>query len=135
MPARKGKAAGISRIRAARERWEKKVLAPVIAKSPERRKHFKSTSGETIERLDTPLDLENIDSLAGAGLPGGSPFPRGVQPTMYRGRFWTMRQYAGFGDARESNRRYRYLLAQGQTGLWVAVALPTQMGYGSEHPV
>src|SRR4030042_1610767 len=128
MPARKGKAAEISRIRAARERGEKKVLAPVIAKSPERRKRVESTSGETIERLYTPLDLENIDSLADAGFPGEYPFTRGVQPTMYRGRFWTMRQYAGFGDARESNRRYRYLLAQGQTGLSVAVDLPTQVG-------
>jgi len=135
MPARKGKAAEISRIRAARERWEKKVLAPVIAKSPERRKRFESTSGETIERLYTPLDLENIDSLADAGFPGEYPFTRGVQPTMYRGRFWTMRQYAGFGDARESNRRYRYLLAQGQTGLSVAFDLPTQMGYDSDNPV
>ncbi|MGZ8431479.1 MAG: acyl-CoA mutase large subunit family protein [Candidatus Deferrimicrobiaceae bacterium] len=135
MPARKGKAAGISRIRAARERWEKEVLAPVIAKSPERRKRFESTSGETIERLYTPLDLENIDSLADAGFPGEYPFTRGVQPTMYRGRFWTMRQYAGFGDARESNQRYRYLLAQGQTGLSVAFDLPTQMGYDSDNPV
>src|SRR3972149_2976979 len=135
MPARKGRAAGISRIRAARERWEKEVLAPVIAKSPERRKRFESPSGETIERLYTPLDLENFDPLANAGFPGEYPFTRGVQPTMYRGRFWTMRQYAGFGDAREANQRYRYLLAQGQTGLSVAFDLPTQMGYDSDNPV
>ena len=135
MPARKGKAAGTSRIRAARERWEKEILAPVIAKSPERRKRFESTSGETVERLYTPLDLEKFDPLADAGFPGEYPFTRGVQPTMFRGRFWTMRQYAGFGDARESNRRYRYLLAQGQTGLSVAFDLPTQMGYDSDNPV
>src|SRR3989304_7081034 len=103
MPARKGKPAGFSRIRAGRGRWEKGVLAPVIAKSPERRKRFESPSGETIERLYTPLDLENIDPLADAGFPGEYPFTRGVQPTMYRGRFWTMRQYAGFGGARETN--------------------------------
>src|SRR4030066_288020 len=126
---------GGERDQGAGGRWEKKVLAPVIAKSPERRKRFESASGETIERLYTPLDLENIDSLADAGFPGEYPFTRGVQPTMYRGRFWTMRQYAGFGDARESNRRYRYLLDQGQTGLSVAFDLPTQMGYDSDNPV
>ena len=135
MPARKEKAAKRSRIGAARERWEKEVLSPVIAKSPERRKRFESTSGEAIERLYTPQDPEPFDYLKDAGFPGEYPFTRGVQPTMYRGRFWTMRQYAGFGDARESNRRYRYLLDQGQTGLSVAFDLPTQMGYDSDNPV
>ena len=125
----------MSRIGAARERWEKEVLSPVIAKSPERRKRFESTSGEAIERLYTPQDPEPFDYLKDAGFPGEYPFTRGVQPTMYRGRFWTMRQYAGFGDARESNRRYRYLLDQGQTGLSVAFDLPTQMGYDSDNPV
>jgi methylmalonyl-CoA mutase N-terminal domain/subunit len=107
----------------------------VTAKAPERRKRFESTSGEEVDRLYTPLDLERFDYLTDAGFPGEYPFTRGVQPTMYRGRFWTMRQYAGFGDARESNRRYRYLLAQGQTGLSVAFDLPTQMGYDSDNPV
>src|SRR4030066_1311516 len=97
MPARKEEAAKRSRIGAARERWEKEVLAPVIAKSPERRKRFESTSGGTIERLYTPLDLTNFDPLADGGFPGEYPFTRGVRPTMFRGRFWTMRQYAGFG--------------------------------------
>jgi methylmalonyl-CoA mutase N-terminal domain/subunit len=134
MPAgRKGKAAGISRVSAAKDRWERQVLSPMMAKSPERRKRFESTSGEAVERLYTPRDLEGFDYLRDAGFPGEYPFTRGVQPTMYRGRFWTMRQYAGFGDARESNRRYRYLLAQGQTGLSVAFDLPTQMGYDSDH--
>jgi len=135
MPARKEKAAKMSRIGAARERWEREVLSPVIAKSPERRKRFESTSGEAIERLYTPQGPEPFDYLEDAGFPGEYPFTRGVQPTMYRGRFWTMRQYAGFGDARESNRRYRYLLDQGQTGLSVAFDLPTQMGYDSDNPV
>ncbi len=135
MPASKKKTAGRSRVKAARERWERRVLSPVTAKSPERRKRFPSTSGEPVELLYTPQDLEGFDYLRDAGFPGEYPFTRGVQPTMYRGRLWTMRQYAGFGDARESNRRYRYLLDQGQTGLSVAFDLPTQMGYDSDNPV
>ncbi len=129
----KGEEAG--RIRAARERWEKEVLSPATAKSPERRKRFESTSGAGIERVYTPEHLAEFDYLRDAGFPGEFPFTRGVQPTMYRGRFWTMRQYAGFGDARESNKRYRYLLDQGQTGLSVAFDLPTQMGYDSDGPM
>ncbi|MGB6411307.1 MAG: methylmalonyl-CoA mutase family protein [Candidatus Deferrimicrobiaceae bacterium] len=135
MPARKGKAAGKSRVKAARERWEREVLSPVTAKAPERRKRFETSSGDPVERLYTPQDLEGFDYLRDAGFPGAYPFTRGVQPTMFRGRFWTMRQYAGFGDARESNRRYRYLLDQGQTGLSVAFDLPTQMGFDSDNPV
>ncbi|NNF84656.1 MAG: methylmalonyl-CoA mutase family protein [Deltaproteobacteria bacterium] len=123
------------RATVARERWEKEVLSPATARAPERRKRFVSTSGDPVERLYTPQDLEGFDYLRDAGFPGGYPFTRGVQPTMYRGRFWTMRQYAGFGDARESNRRYRYLLDQGQTGLSVAFDLPTQMGFDSDNPV
>jgi methylmalonyl-CoA mutase N-terminal domain/subunit len=130
---RKGEAA--SRVRAARERWEKGVLSPVLSKSPERRKRFESTSGTEIERLYGPEHLEDFDCLRDLGFPGEYPFTRGVQPTMYRGRFWTMRQYAGYGDARESNRRYRYLLDHGQTGLSVAFDLPTQMGYDSDSPI
>ncbi|HSL91314.1 MAG TPA: methylmalonyl-CoA mutase family protein, partial [Candidatus Limnocylindrales bacterium] len=135
MAATKSKGAGGSRIRTARERWENEVLSPVLSKSPERRKRFESTSGKEIERLYSPLHLENFDYLRDLGFPGEYPFTRGVQPTMYRGRFWTMRQYAGFGDARESNKRYRYLLDHGQTGLSVAFDLPTQMGYDSDNPV
>src|SRR3990172_1286960 len=101
---------GKGEIRASRERWERKVLADTTAKSPERRARFESTSGEEIGRLYTPEHLEEFDYLRDAGFPGEYPFTRGVQPTMYRGRLWTMRQYAGFGDARESNTRYRYLL-------------------------
>jgi methylmalonyl-CoA mutase N-terminal domain/subunit len=122
-------------IRKARERWERKVLADARAKAPERRGRFESTSGEEIERLYAPDHLEEFDYLRDAGFPGEYPYTRGVQPTMYRGRFWTMRQYAGFGDARESNARYRYLLDHGQTGLSVAFDLPTQMGYDSDAPI
>ena len=134
--AKRGKAAGKgSRIREARGRWERETLSPVTAKAPERAKRFESSSGSEIERLCDPGHLEAFDYLRDAGFPGEYPFTRGVQPTMYRGRFWTMRQYAGFGDARESNRRYRFLLEQGQTGLSVAFDLPTQMGYDSDHPM
>ncbi len=131
----KGKAAGGGRVRAARERWERETLRPVTAKSPERRKRFESTSGAELARLYTPEHLAGADYLRDLGFPGEFPFTRGVQPTMFRGRFWTMRQYAGFGDATESNRRYRYLLEHGQTGLSVAFDLPTQMGYDSDHPM
>ncbi|MBI5419331.1 MAG: methylmalonyl-CoA mutase family protein [Deltaproteobacteria bacterium] len=129
------KGAGAARVRAAKEGWEKEVLSPVVSKSPERRKRFESSSGMEIERLYTPLHLGELDYLRDLGFPGAYPFTRGVQPTMYRGRFWTMRQYAGFGDARESNKRYRYLLDHGQTGLSVAFDLPTQMGYDSDSPM
>ncbi len=135
MAARKGKAAGTTRLGAARGKWEKQTLGPALEKTPERRRRFASTSGMPVERVYTPEHLAGFDYLADAGFPGEYPFTRGVQPTMYRGRFWTMRQYAGFGDARESNRRYRYLLVQGQTGLSVAFDLPTQMGYDSDNPV
>jgi methylmalonyl-CoA mutase N-terminal domain/subunit len=131
----RSKGAAASRIRAANARWESDVLSPALSRSPERRKRFESTSGKEIGRVYTPLHLEKFDYLRDVGFPGEYPFTRGVQPTMYRGRFWTMRQYAGFGDARESNQRYRYLLEHGQTGLSVAFDLPTQMGYDSDSPM
>jgi methylmalonyl-CoA mutase N-terminal domain/subunit len=99
------------------------------------RKEAHTDSGIPLETLHTPLDLPNWDYAQKLGLPGEPPFTRGVQPTMYRGRPWTMRQYAGFGDAKESNARYRYLLEQGQTGLSVAFDLPTQMGFDSDGPL
>jgi methylmalonyl-CoA mutase N-terminal domain/subunit len=117
------------------EDWAAGPLRESIARLPERRDPFLLDSGIPVERLYTPLDVEGLDYAAAVGLPGQYPFTRGVQPTMYRSRFWTMRQYAGFGDARETNRRLRYLLAQGQTGLSVAFDLPTQMGYDSDHPL
>lgn len=115
--------------------WEEQVAKKALARSPERKAHFQTTSGIEIKRLYTPADVATLDYDAALGFPGQYPFTRGVQPTMYRGRFWTMRQYAGFGTAEESNARYRYLLEQGQTGLSVAFDLPTQMGRDSDHPL
>ncbi|WP_298270241.1 methylmalonyl-CoA mutase family protein [Geobacter sp.] len=114
-----------------KQAWQDAVVAKNIAKAPERKAEFRTTSGIEMERCFTPgFDYpEYEDNL---GFPGQYPFTRGVQPTMYRGRFWTMRQYAGFGTARESNERYKYLLQAGQTGLSVAFDLPTQMGYDSD---
>jgi len=115
-------------------RWLRETVDPVIARSPERRERFETTSGIEVERLFDPSDVE-VDYAADLGYPGEYPFTRGVYPTMYRGRLWTMRQYAGFGTAEETNRRYHYLLDHGQTGLSVAFDLPTQMGYDSDHPM
>jgi len=106
-----------------------------VQKSPERDYPFDTADGMPVDPLYTPEDLNGWDYLERLGFPGEFPFTRGVQPTMYRGRLWTMRQYAGFGDAEESNQRYRYLLSQGQTGLSVAFDLPTQIGYDSDHPM
>jgi methylmalonyl-CoA mutase N-terminal domain/subunit len=118
-----------------REEWEEKVLGPALERTPERTKSFETASGVRVERVYTPEEIEQLEYDRDLGYPGEFPFTRGVQPTMYRGRLWTMRQYAGFGTAEESNRRYRYLLSQGQTGLSVAFDLPTQMGYDSDHPL
>jgi methylmalonyl-CoA mutase N-terminal domain/subunit len=106
-----------------------------VQNAPERDYPFETSDGMKVEPLYTPEDMDGWDYLTELGFPGEFPFTRGVQPTMYRGRLWTMRQYAGFGDAEESNQRYRYLLAQGQTGLSVAFDLPTQIGYDSDHPM
>jgi len=112
--------------------WQEKTEAGV-SKSPERKKTFTTLSEIPLQRIYSPADIENLDYEKDLSFPGEYPFTRGVQPTMYRGRFWTMRQYAGFADAEESNRRYKYLLEQGQTGLSVAFDLPTQIGYDSDH--
>jgi len=125
----------LERIRAGKEKWERTTLGKALSRFPERKPVFTSISGMPVERLYTPLDTADLDYEKDLGYPGQYPFTRGVQPTMYRGRFWTMRQYAGFGNARESNARYRYLLEQGQTGLSVAFDLPTQAGYDSDHPL
>src|SRR5512137_1311371 len=119
--------------RTEKERWLKGPYGKAVAKSPERRPTFETTSGITAQPVYVAADVKP-DLEARLGLPGEYPFTRGVQPTMYRGRFWTMRQYAGFGTAEESNKRYRYLLQSGQTGLSVAFDLPTQMGRDSDHP-
>ena len=122
-------------IREEHEHWENTTLNKVLTKAPERATSFKTTSDIEIKRLYTPLDLGDADYCIDLGFPGEYPFTRGVQPTMYRGRFWTMRQYAGFATAEETNKRYKYLLDHGQTGLSVAFDLPTQIGYDSDHPL
>ena len=120
-------------IRQALQSWEQTTLKETLDRHPERYKEFITTSGEPVERLYTPLDLEGdyVDKL---GLPGEYPFTRGVHPTMHRGRLWTMRMFAGFGTAEETNARFKYLLEQGQTGLSVAFDLPTLYGYDTNAP-
>ncbi|MGD1994629.1 MAG: methylmalonyl-CoA mutase family protein, partial [Anaerolineae bacterium] len=122
------------KIKQAQAEWEKETLEPVLERYPERRESFETLSGTPIERVYTPADLET-DYLQDLGFPGQYPYTRGVQSTMYRGRLWTMRQYAGYATAEESNRRYKYLLEQGQTGLSVAFDLPTQIGYDADDPL
>ncbi|HYB90140.1 MAG TPA: methylmalonyl-CoA mutase family protein [Candidatus Binataceae bacterium] len=117
----------------ARKQWDERKLGPALKRGPERKKQFATSSGIEVRRTYDPADLASLDFLGALGFPGEYPFTRGVQPTMYRGRLWTMRQYAGFGTAEESNRRYRYLFDQGQTGLSVAFDLPTQMGRDADH--
>ena len=118
-----------------KKEWQERTLVPALERTPERQPEFRTSSGIIILPVYAPEDLPEFDYLDKLGYPGEYPFTRGVQPTMYRGRLWTMRQYAGFGTAEESNQRYRYLLQQGQTGLSVAFHLPTQVGYDSDHPM
>ena len=115
--------------------WETSVLGPTLKKFPERQPAFETDSGIPVERLHCPRHGEDEAYLEKLGFPGEYPFTRGVQPTMYRGKFWTMRQYAGFGNAAETNARFKYLLEQGQTGLSVAFDLPTQIGYDADDPI
>jgi methylmalonyl-CoA mutase N-terminal domain/subunit len=117
-----------------RDRWRESLRAKALGSAPERRDPFETSSGIVVRDLYTPADTAGLDEARDLGRPGEYPYTRGVQPTMYRSRFWTMRQYAGFATAEETNRRFRYLLDQGQTGLSVAFDLPTQMGYDSDAP-
>ncbi|MCL5981057.1 MAG: methylmalonyl-CoA mutase family protein [Firmicutes bacterium] len=119
-------------LRVKKEEWDRKVAAQ-LNRNAERKQEFKTDSDIPVERLYTPVDTAGLSYEGDLGLAGEYPFTRGVQPTMYRGRLWTMRQYAGFGTAEETNRRFKYLLEQGQTGLSVAFDLPTQIGYDSDH--
>jgi methylmalonyl-CoA mutase, N-terminal domain len=121
------------RLEDAIARWERDTLRPAVDRAPERA-HLETSWGAPVPRLGTPADLGGLDYLGDLGFPGEYPYTRGIQPTMYRGRFWTMRQYAGLGTATETNRRFHYLLAQGQTGLSVAFDLPTQMGHDADAP-
>ena len=117
------------------EAWEKNTLVPALEKSPERQREFTTLSGHRIRRLYTPADLADWSPERDLGYPGEPPYTRGIHATMHRGRLWTMRQFAGFGTAEDTNRRFRYLLSQGQTGLSTAFDLPTLMGYDSDHPL
>jgi methylmalonyl-CoA mutase N-terminal domain/subunit len=115
-----------------KQEWIENKLKPATKKFAEREEHFLTTSGIEIDDIYTADDLQGYDYNQQLGYPGEFPFTRGVQPTMYRGRIWTMRQYAGFASAQATNQRYHYLLEQGQTGLSVAFDLPTQIGYDSD---
>ncbi len=119
----------------ATERWERETLHPFLQKAPERKKKFITVSNEEIKRLYTPDDLKDFDYERDLGYPGQYPYTRGVYPTMYRGRLWTMRQFAGFGGPEETNQRFKYLLREGQTGLSTAFDMPTLMGLDSDHPL
>jgi methylmalonyl-CoA mutase, N-terminal domain len=126
-PARKPSAAELA--------WKKNTLDPTLAKNPERQKEFTTVSSYPIRRLYTEADLAGWDPSRDLGFPGEPPYTRGIHATMHRGRLWTMRQFAGFGTAEDTNQRFRYLLAHGQTGLSTAFDLPTLMGYDSDHPL
>jgi len=131
-----GDVPAIQREPSAKERaWEENTLRPTLEKSPERQTEFTTISGFPIRRLYTPADLPVWDPNRDLGFPGEPPYTRGIHSTMHRGRLWTMRQFAGFGTAEDTNQRFRYLLAQGQTGLSTAFDLPTLMGYDSDHPL
>jgi methylmalonyl-CoA mutase N-terminal domain/subunit len=125
----------LERVAREQARWETETLAPALAEAPESRTEFTTVSLRSTKRLYTPLDVAKIDPVSEIGFPGEYPFTRGVYPTMYRSRPWTMRQYSGFGTPEASNARYKYLLSQGQTGLSCAFDLPTLMGYDPDHPM
>jgi methylmalonyl-CoA mutase N-terminal domain/subunit len=116
------------------QHWKEKTLQESLDRFPERRKDFITTSSEVVNRLYTPADLPDINYQENIGYPGQYPFTRGVHPTMYRSRPWTMRMFAGFGTAEETNQRFKYLLEQGQTGLSVAFDMPTLMGFDTDAP-
>jgi methylmalonyl-CoA mutase N-terminal domain/subunit len=125
-----------AKVATIREReWEDKILKPALEKSSERQANFTTVSGYPIRRLYSDADLADWNAERDLGIPGEPPYTRGIHPQMYRARLWTMRQFAGFGTAEDTNRRFRYLLSQGQTGLSVAFDLPTLMGYDSDHPL
>jgi methylmalonyl-CoA mutase N-terminal domain/subunit len=124
-----------SHLEEALSRWEERTLRPTLERLPERATEFTTTSLQPIRRLYTPLDVQHLDFERDIGFPGEYPFTRGIHPTMYRGKLWTMRQFAGFGTAFDTNKRFKYLLEQGQTGLSVAFDLPTLMGLDSDHPL
>ncbi len=124
----------LEHLRQALVKWEQEVLPRSLGVLPERQDQFLTTSSEPVGRLYTPLDIQGLDYLADLGLPGEYPYTRGVHPTLHRSKLWTMRMFAGFGTAEETNARFKYLLNQGQTGLSIAYDLPTLMGYDTDSP-
>ncbi|MCS7124627.1 MAG: methylmalonyl-CoA mutase family protein [Candidatus Bathyarchaeota archaeon] len=124
----------LEKIRREKEIWERETVAKSVERLPERGE-FLTSSDIPVSRLYTPAEVADFDYIGDLGFPGKYPFTRGVYPTMYRARFWTMRQYAGFGTAEQTNQRFKYLLSQGQTGLSVAFDFPTQVGYDCDHPL
>lgn len=125
----------IDELKKERERWEQTTLPNWIRQFSERKNEFRNTSDMPVKRLYTPEDVKDMDYLQDLGFPGEYPFLRGVHATMYRGRFWTMRQFSGFGTAEQTNKRFKYLLKEGETGLSIAFDYPTIMGYDSDHPM
>ncbi|MFA6954685.1 MAG: methylmalonyl-CoA mutase family protein [Thermoanaerobaculia bacterium] len=123
----------VERVRTEVARWKKESLEPLTAKKAFWKKDFTTVSSMEINPLATPLDVEHLDAVRDLGMPGEFPYTRGIHPTGYRGKLWTMRQFAGFGTAKQSNERYKYLLAHGQHGLSIAFHLPTLYGYDSDH--
>src|SRR5881409_3651497 len=118
-----------------KQRWERETLEPTLKKSPERAATFTTISGRPIERLYTDEDIQDIDDARDIGQPGELPYTRGIHPDGYRGKLWTMRQFAGFGTPEDTNARFKYLLKEGQTGLSVAYDLPALMGYDADSPL
>lgn len=124
----------LDELQQAQEKWEEETLSPTLSRFPEREDEFITTSSEPVERVYTPLDVQDLEFSGDLGMPGEYPYTRGVHATMHRGRLWTMRMFAGFGTAKETNQRFKFLLDQGQTGLSVAFDLPTLMGYDTDAP-
>lgn len=124
----------LDELQQAQEKWEEETLSPTLSRFPEREDEFITTSSEPIQRVYTPLDVQDLEFTGDLGMPGEYPYTRGVHATMHRGRLWTMRMFAGFGTAKETNQRFKFLLDQGQTGLSVAFDLPTLMGYDTDAP-
>jgi methylmalonyl-CoA mutase, N-terminal domain len=124
----------LEELRQEMEKWEETGLQKTLARMPERQEEFITTSSEPVERLYSPLDVADLDYLEDLGLPGEYPYTRGIHPTLHRSKLWTMRMFAGFGTAEETNARFKYLLDQGQTGLSIAFDLPTLMGYDTDDP-
>ena len=123
-----------TRLQEAESDWEERTLKPTLERAPERKQSFTTTSLTPVERLYTPNSIPDFDYQTELGFPGQPPYTRGIHATGHRGRLWTMRQFAGFGSAFDTNKRFKYLLEHGQTGLSTAFDLPTLMGYDSDHP-